>query len=192
MNASTRLMTFTTMTAALLAPTMSLAHTGHGVGQEFVAGVMHPLSGLDHVLMIVAVGAWASVLQPACRVVVAACLAAFVAIGATLSMASVSGPAVEAGIALTVVGSGMLLAVGRRWPLLATAVVAALFATIHGLAHGAEGPAQSVAYVPGLAVATGGLALAASILTARLQSQRMWLRITGGLSAVAGATALIN
>jgi urease accessory protein len=192
MNSNTRLMTLATMTAAALAPTMAMAHPGHGVGENIVAGLMHPFTGLDHVLMIAAVSAWAAMLKPAGRIVVAACLAVFVAIGAVLPSALTSGAALEAGIALTVVGSGMLLAMGRRWPLWATGTVAALFAMIHGFAHGAEGPADSMAYVPGLAIATGGLALAVSILAARLSAQRIWLRIAGALGVVAGATALIS
>ncbi|MEO6078652.1 MAG: HupE/UreJ family protein [Steroidobacteraceae bacterium] len=164
-----RLLTLTTVTLAALAPTLAMAHPGHGVGQNFVAGVLHPLTGLDHIVMIVAVSAWAARLKPPGRVIIAACLALFVAIGATLPVAPSSGPALEAGIALTVIGSGLLLALGRRWPLWATGTVAALFAMIHGFAHGAEGPANSLAYVPGLAMTTGGLALAVSFATAGLR-----------------------
>lgn len=192
MNSKTRLMTISTVTAASLAPTLALAHPGHGVGEDFVAGVMHPLTGLDHVLMIVAVSAWAARFNPAGRVVVAACLALFVAIGATLPSAPTSGPSLEAAIALTVVGSGVLLVLGTSWPLWAAGIIAALFATIHGFAHGAEGLATSMAYMPGLAVATGSVAFAVSFLAARLQSQSFLLRIAGGIGAVAGATALFS
>ncbi len=68
----------------------------------------------------------------------------------------------------------------------------ALFALIHGFAHGAEGPATSARYVPGLVVATAGLALAASFLAARLQTHRAWLRLVGVLAALTGAVALFN
>ncbi len=186
-----RLITLATVTATALVPTLAMAHPGHGVGQSFVAGVMHPLTGLDHVLMIVAVSAWAALLQPTGRIIVAACLALFVAIGAMLPVAPASGPALEAAIALTVIGAGTLLAFGRRAPLWLTSILAASFALIHGFAHGAEGPAGSLAYVPGLAVATGGLALAVSFLAARL-SHRIWLRAAGVLGAVFGATALFT
>jgi urease accessory protein len=192
MNARTRLLTIATATAATLTPALAMAHPGHGVGQHFVAGVLHPLTGLDHVLMIVAISAWAALLNPAGRVIVAVCLALFVAAGAVVPAAPVSGPSLEAAIAFTVVGSGVLLALGRRWPLWATGTIAVMFATIHGFAHGAEGPANSLAYVPGLAIATGGLALAISTIAARPQLPRMWLRVAGGLGAVAGATAMFS
>jgi urease accessory protein len=89
-----------------------------------------------------------------------------------------------------VIGAGMLLAFGRRWPLWAASIVAALFATIHGFAHGAEGPADSLAYVPGLALATGGFALGVSSAAALLKSHRGWFRAVGVLGAALGATAM--
>jgi urease accessory protein len=184
-----RSLTATTLVlAALLSPAV-MAHPGHGVGESFVAGVVHPLGGLDHVLMIVAVSAWAGTLPRQGRLLVAACLALSVAVGALLPVAA-AGTALEAAIAMTVLGSGLLLAVGRRWPLWASAALAALFALIHGFAHGAEGPAGSLGYVPGLALATGGLALGVSALAARLQSHRTWMQVGGLLSAATGMALL--
>jgi urease accessory protein len=184
-----RSLTATVLLASLL-PSAAMAHPGHGVGQDFVAGVLHPLSGLDHVLMIVAVSAWSGAMSNQGRLVVAACLALFVAVGAVLPFAPVADAPLEAAIALTVLGSGLLLALGRRWPLAASATLAALFAMIHGFAHGAEGPAGSMVYVPGLALATGGLALGVSFLASQLQSQRRWLQCAGLLSAITGVALL--
>jgi urease accessory protein len=177
-----------------LTPVAALAHPGHvEVGAGFVAGLMHPLSGLDHVLMIVAVSLWAAQLPAMGRVVVAASLGLFVAIGALAPVAPPAGPGLEAAIALTVIGSGILLAIGRRWSLPVTAAFAALFALIHGFAHGAEGPAAgSSLYVPGLVAATVGLALLVSFVAARLQARRGWLRIAGVLGAITGTAALFN
>jgi urease accessory protein len=180
----------TALLLSALAPA-AMAHPGHDAGASFMAGVMHPLTGLDHVLMIIAVSAWAATLKPVGRTAVAGCLGAFVAIGALLPVAPVSGPALEAAIALTVIGAGILLALGRRWSLGIACTVAALFAVIHGFAHGAEGPANSPLYVPGLAAATVGLAFSASLVAARLQSLRSWLRVAGGLGAIAGMSAMI-
>ena len=71
----------TTLSLATLTPMAALAHPGHDVtGAGFMAGLMHPLTGLDHVLMIIATSLWAAQLQPAGRVMVAACLGLFVAL----------------------------------------------------------------------------------------------------------------
>src|SRR5204863_8258537 len=133
-------------TAATLTPMIATAHPGHGDGDNFVAGLMHPFTGLDHLLMIFAVSAWAGVFSRAGRLLVAGCLTVFVAIGALLPVAPLSGPALETAIMLTVIGSGTLLAFGRRVPLWASSTIAALFALIHGFAHGAEGPTPSFTY----------------------------------------------
>lgn len=187
-----RLLTVASLTGAALAPAIAMAHPGHGAGQDLAAGVMHPLSGLDHVLMIVAVSAWASSMPGARRLIVAGCLAAFVAIGAMVPAAPLSGASLEAAIALTVIGSGMLLALGRGAPLWLAGSLAAAFALVHGFAHGAEGSPASLAYVPGLALATGGLALAVTFIAARFQAHRGWLRLAGVLGAGAGTAALFT
>lgn len=192
-NPSRKLRTLAMLVPAALTPAIASAHPGHaGIGAGFMEGLMHPLTGLDHVLMIVAVSAWAAQLRPAGRITVAACLGLFVALGALLPASAVAGRGLEIAIALTVVGAGILLAAGRRWPVWITAAVAALFALVHGLAHGAEGPAAGSSYVPGLIVATTGLALLVSRLAAALQSQRRWLRLCGAMGAAGGALALFN
>lgn len=48
-----------TAAALLLAPALAFAHPGHG-DNGLVAGISHPLSGIDHLLAMVAVGLWAA------------------------------------------------------------------------------------------------------------------------------------
>lgn len=179
----------TALLLAMLVPAPALAHPGHEFGQDLLAVTLHPLTGLDHLLMIIAISAWASLLAPAGRIVVATCLALFVGIGALLPASG--GDLLEAAIALTVIGAGILLAIGRKWPLWATGVLAAGFAVIHGVAHGAEGPARNAAYVAGLVAATGALAFIVSSLTSRLRTRQAWLRAGGVVSAAAGLSALL-
>ena len=76
----------TALLLAMLVPAPALAHPGHEFGQDLLAGTLHPLTGLDHLLMIIAISAWASLLAPAGRIVVATCLALFVGIGAVIFM----------------------------------------------------------------------------------------------------------
>ena len=46
----------------LLVPATALAHQETGQAVGFLSGLAHPVSGLDHVLAMVAVGLWGAVL----------------------------------------------------------------------------------------------------------------------------------
>jgi urease accessory protein len=140
--------------------------------------------------MIIAVSAWAALLPQRGRIVVALCLALFVGLGALLPVSA--GPSLEAAIALSVVGAGTLLAIGKRWSMPATGLLAASFALIHGFAHGAEGPGRDGLYLAGLMLATFALASATSLVAGRLRERKAWLRFAGVLSAGAGAAALVG
>ena len=52
--------------ALLLAPAVAFAHPGHG-DNGWIAGISHPIGGLDHLLAMVAVGLWAAQQQGAAR-----------------------------------------------------------------------------------------------------------------------------
>src|SRR2546423_13386583 len=52
-------LTFWTLAVLLAAALPAAAHPGHGPISGFVAGVQHPLSGMDHLLAMIAVGLWA-------------------------------------------------------------------------------------------------------------------------------------
>jgi urease accessory protein len=160
-----------TLAVTALLPVAAQAHPGHDITANLAAGLLHPLTGLDHVLMIVAVSAWVAMLQPAGRVVAPLCLGLFVAVGALLPSTAIPGAALETAIVLTVISAGLLLALGRKLPWWTTGVLASLFAAIHGFAHGAEGPAHSGSYVAGLVLATTGLSVVAVYVVTRLRSR---------------------
>ena len=46
-------------TILLIAAMPAEAHVGAGTTASFTAGFMHPLSGLDHMAVMIAVGLWA-------------------------------------------------------------------------------------------------------------------------------------
>jgi urease accessory protein len=79
-----------------------------------------------------------------------------------MGVAGMPLPAVEAGIALSGVILGLLIAFGARAPLWAAVAIVGGFAVFHGHAHGTELPeaASPYAYAVGFVVATGLLHLA--------------------------------
>lgn len=141
----------------LLAAAMpAYAHVGVGTTSSFTAGFMHPLSGLDHMTVMVAVGLWAALKGGKA---IWAWPAAFVGVmlaGAALGMAHVPVPFVEPGILASVVALGLLVALAIDLPVSAGVAIIGLFALFHGHAHGTEVPenAGGLEYMAGFAVAT--------------------------------------
>lgn len=115
------------------------AHVGaHGAG--FTIGAVHPFTGLDHLLAMVAVGLWAAQLGGKARWAVPSAFVAMMGAGGALGMLGVNLPGVEAGIAASVLALGLLIAFSARLPVAAGMALVGLFAVFHGHAHGAEMP----------------------------------------------------
>ncbi|MBZ9803346.1 HupE/UreJ family protein [Mesorhizobium sp. ES1-6] len=132
------------------------AHVGIGTTSSFTAGFMHPLSGLDHMTVMIAVGLWAALKGGKA---IWAWPAAFVGVmlaGAALGMAHVPVPFVEPGILASVVALGLLVALAVDLPVSAGVAILGLFALFHGHAHGTEVPenAGGLDYMAGFAIAT--------------------------------------
>ncbi|GLQ81114.1 protein hupE [Mesorhizobium huakuii] len=159
------------------------AHVGIGTTSSFTAGFMHPLSGLDHMTVMIAVGLWAALKGGRA---IWAWPAAFVGVmvaSAALGMAHVPVPFVEPGILASVVALGLLVALAVNLPVSAGIAIIGLFALFHGHAHGTEVPenAGGLEYMAGFAAAT---ALLHAVGIAAALGLGMRLR---GLARVAGA-----
>jgi len=142
-------------TAAMAHPQAGGAHT-HG----FLYGFIHPFTGLDHLLAMLAVGIW-SVRQSNARWLRAVFIG-MVMVGMASGAAGLAIPGLETGIAATVVLMGVLIAVAARLPAAAGAVMVGAFALLHGNAHGHELP--QAASAGGLLLASGLLVLGGSVL----------------------------
>jgi urease accessory protein len=135
------------------------AHEGEGVAGGFLSGLTHPLFGWDHVVAMVAVGLWGAFLGRPAIWVLPIVFPVVMAFGGALGVLGVPVPAVEAGIALSGVVLGVLVALAVKAPLWAAAPVVGIFAIFHGHAHGTELPeaANAYAYAVGFVIATGAL-----------------------------------
>ena len=162
MKISARLSAPVAALAVALAPAIASAHTGIGRAAGFLHGFWHPVGGIDHVLAMVAVGLLAAQLGGRALWAVPATFVAVMATGGALGMAGVALPAVEVGIALSVLVLGLLVLAGRRWPLGLAMALVAVFAVFHGHAHGSEMPvdASGLSYGLGFMLATALLHLA--------------------------------
>jgi urease accessory protein len=170
------------------------AHTGEGVQGGLISGFTHPLFGWDHLVAMVAVGLWGAFLGRPAIWILPVVFPLVMAFGGALGALGVPLPAVEAGIALSGVILGLLVAFGAKAPLWVAAIVVGVFAVFHGHAHGTELPeaVSPYAYALGFVVATGLLHLA-GIAFGTLTS-RPWgghaVRAAGVVIAAAGAAFL--
>ena len=174
----------------------ALAHTGalgDHVHPGFMAGLLHPFTGIDHLAAMLAVGVWSAL---AVRPVWVAPLA-FVALlgaGALGGLAGVAVPGVEPMIAASLLVTGLLIATRAQWPVRAAALVAGLFAFFHGAAHGMElsgvGVAQALA---GMLIGSAALQLTGIGLGRWVFDQRRWLSaMAGGAVALLGSALLLR
>src|SRR2546423_1340689 len=89
--------------ALVMFPDVALAHTGHGDASGFAHGFMHPLGGLDHVLAMVAVGLYATMIGGRALWSVPATFVGAMALGGALGASGIVAPFVEIGIAMSVI-----------------------------------------------------------------------------------------
>ncbi len=173
-----------------LFPVSAYAHSGIGGGAGFFNGFNHPLSGIDHILAMVAVGIWASQTGGKAVRAVPATFVGIMLIGYILGISGVSIPFVEAGILTSVLILGLLIATAVRLPLAAGMTIVGLFALFHGHSHGTEMPfaLSGLAYGAGFAVSTALLHLSGIVTGGLLQKKAdaRLIRYSGAAIAVAG------
>ncbi len=165
--------------ATLAVALPAAAHPGHPDG-GFTAGLLHPLTGLDHLCALLAVGLWSrqqrhgAVLPPAFLVMMA--------LGAACAGAGLVLPALETSIAATVLLLGALVACApglqRRLPPQAAIVVVGGCAFLHGLAHGRE--------LAGMASGAGFLVASALLMLAGALPGERVRRMAGAAIGAAG------
>jgi urease accessory protein len=181
--------------AALLAtlPAPALAHTGVHATEGFLHGLLHPLTGGDHLLAMVAVGLWASQRGGRHLWVLPVTFVGVMLAGGALARAGLALPWVEGGILLSILVMGARVALAARAPLAAGATLVGVFALFHGFAHGAEmpGAVSGLTYAAGFASATA-LLHSGGILFARVTARPGavvglgWVRVAGAATALAG------
>lgn len=177
------------------APLLVRAHTEAGTADGgFLRGLLHPLTGSDHLLAMVAVGLWGAFLQAPLVWQLPLLFPAFMVVGAVAALAGLAVPQVEAGVALSVLVLGAAIAAAWRAPVAAALAPVALFGFLHGYAHGVELPeaASPAAFAAGFVLASGllhGTGIAIGSVRTRPHGTTA-LRLVGGAIAAVGALLL--
>lgn len=191
-----RVVRMTTGLALLAASSLAFAHPGHpghDAAGSFVAGFVHPLTGADHLCAMIVVGLWSALTSK--RVWLAPlAFVAMLAAGGLLGMSyGAALPGVEPMIAVSLLVLGLMLATRAKLPGAAGAAVVGAFAIFHGVAHGAELPAEASAthYMAGFLLATGVLHSLGIVAGVALRRRTAWLPRVLGAGVLAYGAALL-
>jgi len=170
----------------LLVSAPALAHPGHDGLSGFATGLLHPLTGFDHLAAMVMIGLWAGTVFRTTLIVPPLAFVGSVLAGFAYGAAGGMLPLTELLIFASVVVLGCMVLFEVKPPMAIATGMIALFAFAHGHAHGAEMPAHAsvVAFGSGFALTTA-LLHAAGIGLAML-ANRPAARTIGGAAAALG------
>lgn len=179
------------LAAMLLLPSLASAHPAVFHQLSVAQGMIHPLTGLDHLLAMVCVGIWAAQQGGRALWLWPLAFVSLMLVGGTLGMAGIALPLLEPMIAASVLVLGLLIASAATLPLLAGGTLIGLFALLHGNAHGLELPESTsvIGYALGFSAATALLHLAGLMLGHSLRQSRV-VRLGGLASAAIGGIML--
>ena len=170
--------------------------TANGAWQShsFAMGVAHPLVGVDHILVMIAVGLWAVLVGGRAVWVLPLTFLATMLAGFAAASAGLDIPLVEPVISSSIIALGLLVALAVKAPIWLGALITAMFAFFHGHAHGTEAAAASLAsYAFGFTFSTAtlhGIGIGFGILAASSMRQ-VALRAMGGVMALIGIALIV-
>jgi urease accessory protein len=166
--------------AGLAVALPAMAHPGHAVESGFTAGLLHPLTGFDHLLTLLAVGLWSR--QQQRGFVLPPVLLVLMALGASMAGVLPAVSALETSIAATVLLFGVLAAFALRVPPALSVLTVGCCGFLHGLAHGRE--------LAGMASGAGFLLASAAIMALGALPGTRVRRLAGAAIGAAGAVLL--
>jgi urease accessory protein len=148
------------------------------------SGFLHPLTGLDHMLAMIAVGAWSAQLGGKNLIRVPFIFLIMMSVGGVLGMYGVRVPYVQMNIILSVILLGVAIALNQPIGWMLAAIAVGIFGLSHGYAHGKELPGQAhvIGYVIGFLITTAGLHVigaAGGLLILEQQRGGIYLRWVG-------------
>lgn len=197
-NASQGALTWTFFALVMMCAEPAAAHVGHGTmgSGNFLDGFLHPVTGLDHLVAMVAVGLWGAQLRAPAIWLLPITFPLVMAVGGFLGLIGLPLPSVDAGVAISGVVLGLCVATAARPPLWIPALIVGAFGLFHGHAHGTAMPMSGspIAFGAGFVVATGLLHLCGILigLLVRWPTGAMVVRASGALIAMVAGYSVVR
>lgn len=193
-NYKTRLIIFLLNYSVLFFMINNDAHAHYLVEQS---GWIHPLSGIDHIIAMIAVGAWSTILGKQAIWIVPGFFVLFMFLGSLIGIAQVELPYTETGIALSVLVLGFAIATNGKIPTIFAAICTAIFGICHGFAHGYELPVidHAATYIIGFIATTIMLHILGVVLGYFLLKKnigKVILKSLGVISSIIGIYLLVK
>jgi urease accessory protein len=176
----------------LLFSNIASAHAGHDVSLSFMSGLLHPFSGLDHLLVILLVGFWSAFVLK--KIWFGPCVFLVgMGLGVLLGFIGLPLTFFEFGIAASVIAIGLLLLAKNQYAPESILLLIGAFGIFHGFAHAQLFSSTSVAFllaaedILGLLLATGILHLSGALLVKALKEKTpIFAKIAGFSSLIYG------
>ncbi len=175
---------------AALAAAPAFAHLNPDEHGSFMAGLSHPIFGLDHILAMIAVGLWAAFLGGRTLWILPSAFVGAMVVGFGAAISELPLPFVEPIILLSVFALGLTVAFAVRLPVPAAASIVGAFGLFHGFAHGGElGSAGAFAFGAGFALSAAilhSLGISIAVLAGQGISNSKLIRSLGWATAFGG------
>ncbi|WBU61503.1 HupE/UreJ family protein [Paracoccus albus] len=169
---------------ATVMPGLASAH-GLGAGSNFQSGLLHPLTGADHLAAMLALGLLAGSIGGRAIWAVPLCFLAAMLGGAMLGAGGTMMPGTEQVILASVIVLGVTVALALRPSAILLGAMAIIFGAAHGFAHGSEAPAGSMAlFASGFVTGSAGLILAGIVLAKLIYGRGF--QLAGGALSLLG------
>ncbi|MBS3963239.1 MAG: HupE/UreJ family protein [Methylomonas sp.] len=141
----------------VLLPMPTCAHIGIEslselrVSQAFMTGVLHPLLGIDHFLVMLCFGFWVALLRGRALWLLPCLFLVMMIIGAGMPVLGITLATIEFWAALSVLACGAGLFWAHRQGVVAwlAALLTSVFAVSHGYEHAVETAPDLVGYISG-------------------------------------------
>ena len=159
------------LSGMLFAPLVQ-AHTGMHETSSLTAGFLHPLTGIDHIMVAVLCGLWAAHSCRHCALCAVGFLMMLV-VGALLGIAGLAIPQLDTLTIVGVVTAGAVMVLSLSIPEIRGYALFGGLALYYGFLHiiGLSGPVNLPAFILGMASSTGML-LALGVVLRQILSSR--------------------
>ena len=180
--------------ATLLVPVTGYAHPGDVTATGFLAGLLHPWTGPDHVAAMLAVGIWAVLMRNRSIVALLGATVAGIVAGTLLSACLDIRTIAEQIIVVSVIVIGVFATTAGQARVPLAAALVAVLCFFHGYVHALETPRQfsQLAFSSGFLISMLALQLLGVVIAASLSRRTTLVRSAGACCAAVGLALLLT